>query len=197
VPCSSAIFASRDCSSFALPWQRRARHKRKSQEAGTAARQLPRRTRRLHRARPLPRMLRPLHILPRRMPRQRHMSLPRASPRRTPSPLHTSPRRATRLRQLPHRATRRRALPHHTPHPLHASPRRVMPRRQRLRHATQPRTPAPRPRHKRLARRRGRLLIPQPGRAAPSLRPLRRMAAATPGHGKTRRRSPTPLRDKL
>jgi len=187
VPCSSAIFASRDCSSSALLWQRRARRKRKSQEAGTAALQLPHRTRRLRRARPLPRMLRPLLILRRHTPRQRHMSPPRASPRRTRRPLHTSLRRGTHLRKLPHRATRRRALPRHMPHPLHAS----------LRRATQPRTPAPRARHKRLARRRGRLRIPHPVRAALSPRPLRRIAAATPGRGKTRRRSPTRLHDKV
>jgi hypothetical protein len=160
----------------ALPWQRRARRKRKSQEAGTAALQLPHRTRQLRRARPLPRMLRPLHILPRRTPRQRRMSPPRASLRRR-----------TRLRKLPHRATHRRALPRRTPHPLHASPPRAMRLRKR----------PPRARHKRLAQRRGRLRIPQPVRAALSLPPLRRMAAATPGHGKTRRRNPTRLRDKV
>jgi len=132
-------------------------------------------------------MLRPLHILPRRTPRLRHMSSPRASPRRTPHPLHTSPRRATRLRQLPHRATGRRALPHRTPHPLHASQPRAMRLRKR----------PPRARHKRLAQRRGRLRIPQPGRAGSLPRPLRRMAAATPGHGKTRRNTPTRLRDKV
>jgi hypothetical protein len=168
----------------ALPWQRQARRKRKSQEAGTAALQLPHRTRRLRRARPLPRMLRPLRILPRRTPRQRHVSPPHTSPRRTPHPLHTSSRRGMRLRKLPHRATRRRALPRRTPHPLQTSPPRAMRLRKR----------PPRARHKRLAQRRGRLRIPQPVRAALSPPLLRRMAAGTPGHGKTPRRNQARLR---
>jgi hypothetical protein len=174
VPCSSAIFASRDCSSSALPWQRRARRKRKSQAAGTAALQLPRRMRRLRRARHLPPMLRLLHILL----RQRHMSPPHASPRRTPHPPHTSPRPAGRRRHMsPHRARR------HVLRPI--SPRRV-PRRCKL------------PRRgtcsKRLAQRRARRRVPQPGRAVRSLQPLPRMAAVTPGPGKTRPSQPQ-LRD--
>lgn len=175
MPCSNAIFASRDCSSSALPWPRRARRKGKSQAAGTAALQLPRRTQRLRRARPLPRMLRPLHILPRRTPRPHRMSPPRASPHRMPPPPRTSPRPATRpLHTSPHRA-RRRGL-------RHISPRRV-PRRRKL--------PRRGMRSKRLAQRRNaRRRVPQPGRAVRSPQPLPRMAAVTPGPGKTRRSQP-------
>jgi hypothetical protein len=174
VPCSSAIFASRDCSSSALPWQRRARRKRKSQAAGTAALQLPRRMRRLRRARHLPPMLRLLHILL----RQRHMSPPHASPRRTPHPPHTSPRPAGRRRHMsPHRARR------HVLRPI--SPRRVPHRCKLPRRATC---------SKRLAQRRARRRVPQPGRAVRSPQPLPRMAAVTPGPGKSRPSQPQ-LRD--
>jgi hypothetical protein len=69
-----------------------------------------------------------------------------------------------RLRKLPPRATRARKLP---------------------RRGT---------RSKRLAQRRGRLRVPQPGRAALSSHPLPHMAATTPGPDKTRR-SQTQLRN--
>jgi hypothetical protein len=49
-------------------------------------------------------------------------------------------------------------------------------------------------RSKRLAQRRGRPGVPQPGRAVLSSHPLPHMATATPGPGKTRR-SQTQLRN--
>ena len=49
-------------------------------------------------------------------------------------------------------------------------------------------------RSKRLAQRRGRPGVPQPGRAVLSSHPLPHMEAATPGPGKTRRNQ-TQLRD--
>ena len=172
MPCSSAIFASRECSSSALPWRRRARHTRRSREAGTAAAlQLPRRTRRPHRARPLPCMLRPLHISPRRAPRLRH----------------TLPRRVMRRRKPPHRDTRRRALPRRTPHPRHASPHRAMRLRKRPPRATRRKLPY-RARRKRLALRRSGLRVPpagrepRPWRGTRRRRSSRKSAAGVPAH---------------
>jgi hypothetical protein len=111
------------------------------------------------------RRARPLPRMLRRFPiSPRHALRPRhMSPPRGTHPLHASRRRAMRLRKRPHRATRARKLPHRGT------------------------------RSKRLAQRRGRLRIPQPGRAALSPQLLPRMAAAMSGHGKTRRRN-TPRR---
>jgi hypothetical protein len=89
-----------------------------------------------------------------------------------------SPLRAPRPpRELPHHATRLRTSPRRVLHPLHTSPHRGR-------------------RGKRRAQRRGRLRIPQPGRAALSPQLLPRMAATTSGHGKTQRRNTTRRRDK-
>jgi len=70
---------------------------------------------------------------------------------------------------------------------LRQLPRRATRARKSARRAT---------RGKRRPQHRGRLRIPRPGRAALSLQPLPRMAATTPGLGKTQRRSQTRLRGK-
>jgi len=96
------------------------------------------------------------------------------SPRRAPRPPPELPHRATHLRTLQRHGTRLRKLP---------------------RRGTRDKPP-PRRLPKRLAQRRGRLRIPQPGRAALSPQLLPRMAAAMSGHGKTRRRNTTRRHDK-
>jgi hypothetical protein len=114
------------------------------------------------------------------------------SPLRAPRPPPELPHRATRLRTLQRLALRhalqRLALRHASQR--HGTRLRKLPRR-----GTRDKPP-PRRLPKRLAQRRGRLRIPQPGRAALSPQLLPRMAAAMSGHGKTWRRNTTRRHDK-
>jgi hypothetical protein len=105
------------------------------------------------------------------------------SPLRAPRPPPELPHRATRLRTLQRLALR------------HASQRHGTRLRKLPRRGTRDKPP-PRRLPKRLAQRRGRLRIPQPGRAALSPQLLPRMAAAMSGHGKTWRRNTTRRHDK-
>jgi hypothetical protein len=156
-----------------------------------AALQLPRRTRRLRRARLLPHMLRPRRISPPRALRRRHMSPRRALLRPTRRPPRTSQRHATRPHRIsPHRVSRRRTPPtlhasrHRVRHRVlrHVSPRRVPRRRGLLARATRARKePRRGTRSKRLAQRRARRGVPQPAQAVLSPRHLPRVKAAMPG----------------
>jgi hypothetical protein len=130
VPCSTRIFASRQCLSSALQWRRAQRHNRIKEvgdrRPGALLLQLRRRMRRPHRTQPLPRMLHPLRTLRHRGPRLPHI----------PAPLRTSLRRDTR-HQPPRRGTRKRPALFRNNLPVPAGARQLRPwrgtRRRRLR----------------------------------------------------------------
>ena len=137
VPCSTRMFASRQCLSSALQWRRAQRHNRIKEvgdrRPGALLLQLRRRMRRPHRTQPLhrtsprlPRMPHPLRTLRHRGPRLPHI----------PAPLRTSLRRGTR-HQPPRRDTRKRPALFRNNLPVPAGARQLRPwrgtRRRRLR----------------------------------------------------------------
>src|SRR5262249_9427744 len=135
VPCSTRIFASRQCLSSALQWRRAQRHNRIKEvgdrRPGALLLQRRRRMRRRHRTQPLhrtsprlPRMPHPLRTLRHRGPRLPHIPAP-AAPRHAPPA--AAPRHAQAPRAVPQQSARPRGGPATSAMARHAPPKAAAP----------------------------------------------------------------------